>query len=47
MSTKDTQSQYDQARAEAFAGKPFDAIHDQARPLNVLKGIHRALKACT
>jgi SAM-dependent methyltransferase len=23
----------------------FDAIHDQARPLNVLKGIHRALKA--
>jgi ubiquinone/menaquinone biosynthesis C-methylase UbiE len=23
----------------------FDAIHDQARPLNVLKGIYRALKA--
>jgi ubiquinone/menaquinone biosynthesis C-methylase UbiE len=23
----------------------FDAIHDQARPLSVLKGIHRALKA--
>jgi 2-polyprenyl-3-methyl-5-hydroxy-6-metoxy-1,4-benzoquinol methylase len=23
----------------------FDAIHDQARPLRVLKGIHRALKA--
>jgi 2-polyprenyl-3-methyl-5-hydroxy-6-metoxy-1,4-benzoquinol methylase len=23
----------------------FDAVHDQARPLNVLKGIHRALKA--
>ena len=23
----------------------FDAIHDQTRPLNVLKGIHRALKA--
>jgi 2-polyprenyl-3-methyl-5-hydroxy-6-metoxy-1,4-benzoquinol methylase len=22
----------------------FDAIHDQARPLNVLKGIHRALR---
>jgi ubiquinone/menaquinone biosynthesis C-methylase UbiE len=22
----------------------FDAIHDQARPLNVLKGVHRALK---
>jgi 2-polyprenyl-3-methyl-5-hydroxy-6-metoxy-1,4-benzoquinol methylase len=23
----------------------FDAVHDQARPLNVLKGIHRSLKA--
>jgi 2-polyprenyl-3-methyl-5-hydroxy-6-metoxy-1,4-benzoquinol methylase len=23
----------------------FDAVHDQARPLNVLKGIHKALKA--
>lgn len=23
----------------------FDAVHDQARPLDVLKGIHRALKA--
>jgi len=23
----------------------FDAIHDQARPLNVLKGIHRALRS--
>jgi 2-polyprenyl-3-methyl-5-hydroxy-6-metoxy-1,4-benzoquinol methylase len=23
----------------------FDAVHDQAKPLNVLKGIHRALKA--
>jgi ubiquinone/menaquinone biosynthesis C-methylase UbiE len=22
----------------------FDAVHDQARPMNVLKGIHRALK---
>src|SRR5690606_30146054 len=22
----------------------FDAIHDQARPLNVLKGIHRTLR---
>jgi 2-polyprenyl-3-methyl-5-hydroxy-6-metoxy-1,4-benzoquinol methylase len=22
----------------------FDAVHDQARPLDVLKGIHRALK---
>jgi hypothetical protein len=23
----------------------FDAVHDQAQPLNVLKGIHRALKS--
>ena len=23
----------------------FDAIHDQIKPLNVLKGIHRALKS--
>jgi 2-polyprenyl-3-methyl-5-hydroxy-6-metoxy-1,4-benzoquinol methylase len=23
----------------------FDAVHDQARPLNVLKGIHQALKS--
>ena len=23
----------------------FDAVHDQARPLSVLKGIHRALKS--
>ena len=23
---------------------PFDAIHDQGQPLNVLKGIHLALK---
>jgi 2-polyprenyl-3-methyl-5-hydroxy-6-metoxy-1,4-benzoquinol methylase len=23
----------------------FDAVHDQARPLNLLKGIHRALKS--
>jgi hypothetical protein len=23
----------------------FDAVHDQARPLNVLKGIHRTLRA--
>jgi len=23
----------------------FDAIHDQAKPLNVLKGIYRALKS--
>lgn len=31
--------------AEAFDFiTTFDAIHDQAKPLNVLKGIHRALK---
>jgi ubiquinone/menaquinone biosynthesis C-methylase UbiE len=23
----------------------FDAVHDQARPMNVLRGIHRALRA--
>jgi 2-polyprenyl-3-methyl-5-hydroxy-6-metoxy-1,4-benzoquinol methylase len=34
------------AESEAFDFiTTFDAIHDQARPLNVLKGIHRALKA--
>jgi 2-polyprenyl-3-methyl-5-hydroxy-6-metoxy-1,4-benzoquinol methylase len=33
------------APAEAYdLVTTFDAIHDQARPLNVLKGIHRALK---
>ena len=32
------------AEADAFdLVTTFDAIHDQARPLNVLKGIHRAL----
>jgi 2-polyprenyl-3-methyl-5-hydroxy-6-metoxy-1,4-benzoquinol methylase len=33
------------AEAEAFdVVTTFDAIHDQARPLNVLRGIHRTLK---
>jgi 2-polyprenyl-3-methyl-5-hydroxy-6-metoxy-1,4-benzoquinol methylase len=33
------------AQPEAFdLITTFDAIHDQAKPLNVLKGIHRALK---
>jgi ubiquinone/menaquinone biosynthesis C-methylase UbiE len=36
----------DTAEAEAFdLIATFDAIHDQARPLNVLRGIHRALRA--
>jgi ubiquinone/menaquinone biosynthesis C-methylase UbiE len=34
------------AESEAFDFvTTFDAIHDQAKPLNVLKGIHRTLKA--
>jgi len=34
------------AEPEAFdVVTTFDAVHDQARPLNVLKGIHRTLKA--
>lgn len=34
------------AEAEGFDFIPtFDAVHDQAQPLNVLKGIHRALKS--
>lgn len=39
-------SDFDQAAdREAFdLITAFDAIHDQAKPLNVLKGIHRALK---
>ncbi len=39
-------STFDQtAEPEAFDFiTTFDAIHDQAKPLNVLKGIHRALK---
>ncbi|HEX2228034.1 MAG TPA: class I SAM-dependent methyltransferase [Candidatus Binatia bacterium] len=36
----------DKAEHEAFdLVTTFDAIHDQAKPLNVLKGIHRALKS--
>jgi 2-polyprenyl-3-methyl-5-hydroxy-6-metoxy-1,4-benzoquinol methylase len=40
-------SDFDQtANPEAFdVITTFDAVHDQAKPLNVLKGIHRALKA--
>jgi ubiquinone/menaquinone biosynthesis C-methylase UbiE len=35
----------EKAEAEAFdLVTTFDAIHDQAKPLNVLKGIHRTLK---
>ncbi len=35
----------DTAQRDAFDFiTTFDAIHDQAKPLNVLKGIHRALK---
>ena len=39
-------SNFDQtARPDAFdLVTTFDAIHDQARPLNVLRGIHRTLK---
>ncbi len=34
------------AEPEAFdCITTFDAIHDQAKPLNVLKGIHRSLKS--
>jgi 2-polyprenyl-3-methyl-5-hydroxy-6-metoxy-1,4-benzoquinol methylase len=36
----------DTAEPEAFDFiTTFDAVHDQARPLSVLRGIHRALKA--
>jgi cyclopropane fatty-acyl-phospholipid synthase-like methyltransferase len=40
-------SDFDQtADPEAFdVITTFDAVHDQGKPLNVLKGIHRALKA--
>ena len=37
---------HEKAEQEAFdLITTFDAIHDQAKPLNVLKGIHRALKS--
>lgn len=36
----------DTAEAESFdLVTTFDAVHDQARPLSVLKGIHKALRA--
>jgi cyclopropane fatty-acyl-phospholipid synthase-like methyltransferase len=35
----------DEAQAQFDLITTFDAIHDQAKPLNVLKGIFRALKA--
>lgn len=35
----------DEAREQFDLITTFDAIHDQAKPLNVLKGIFRALKA--
>jgi 2-polyprenyl-3-methyl-5-hydroxy-6-metoxy-1,4-benzoquinol methylase len=36
---------HEKAEQEAFdLITTFDAIHDQAKPLNVLKGIHRALR---
>ena len=39
-------SRFDEtAEVEAFDFiATFDAVHDQAKPLNVLRGIHRALK---
>jgi 2-polyprenyl-3-methyl-5-hydroxy-6-metoxy-1,4-benzoquinol methylase len=43
---RDLSDFHDTAEVEAFdVITTFDAIHDQAKPLNVLKGIHRALKA--
>lgn len=42
---RDLSDFHETAEAEAFDFiATFDAIHDQAKPLNVLKGIHRALK---
>jgi 2-polyprenyl-3-methyl-5-hydroxy-6-metoxy-1,4-benzoquinol methylase len=43
---RDLSDFHETAEVEAFdVITTFDAIHDQAKPLNVLKGIHRALKA--
>jgi 2-polyprenyl-3-methyl-5-hydroxy-6-metoxy-1,4-benzoquinol methylase len=43
---RDMSDFHDTAVPEAFNFiTTFDAIHDQAKPLNVLKGIHRTLKA--
>jgi cyclopropane fatty-acyl-phospholipid synthase-like methyltransferase len=37
---------HERAEAESFdLITTFDAIHDQGKPLNVLRGIHKALKA--
>jgi 2-polyprenyl-3-methyl-5-hydroxy-6-metoxy-1,4-benzoquinol methylase len=37
---------HETAQADSFdLITTFDAVHDQAQPLNVLKGIHRSLKA--
>jgi SAM-dependent methyltransferase len=42
---RDLSDFHETAEPEAFDFiTTFDAIHDQAKPLNVLKGIHRALK---
>jgi 2-polyprenyl-3-methyl-5-hydroxy-6-metoxy-1,4-benzoquinol methylase len=43
---RDLSDFHETAEPEAFdVITTFDAIHDQAKPLNVLKGIHHALKA--
>jgi 2-polyprenyl-3-methyl-5-hydroxy-6-metoxy-1,4-benzoquinol methylase len=43
---RDLSDFHETAEPEAFDFiTTFDAIHDQGKPLNVLKGIHRALKA--
>jgi 2-polyprenyl-3-methyl-5-hydroxy-6-metoxy-1,4-benzoquinol methylase len=43
---RDLSDFHETAEPEAFdLVTTFDAIHDQAKPLNVLRGIHRALKA--
>jgi 2-polyprenyl-3-methyl-5-hydroxy-6-metoxy-1,4-benzoquinol methylase len=45
FAVKDLSDFEETAEAEAFdLITTFDAIHDQARPLNVLKGIYRALR---
>lgn len=43
---RDVSDFHDTAEPDAFdLITTFDAIHDQAKPLNVLRGIHRALEA--
>lgn len=45
FAVRDLSDFHETAEAAAFDFiTTFDAIHDQAKPLNVLKGIHRALK---